>query len=81
MFSRLAFFALFFWAIAGLAQNDFEKEVLGACKTEVKDNCKNSKTGRASVQCLRQKSVDKKIKFTDDCRNKIAEKKELSSHQ
>jgi hypothetical protein len=56
----------------GQRSPDFEKEVLGACKAEVHDNCKEAKGKKLSVACLKEKSQDKNIKFTDDCRQKLS---------
>ena len=56
--------------------SSYEKEVLGACKTEVKDHC-HDKTlkGEEIATCLKEKSQNQKNTFSDNCRDSLAKKK------
>jgi hypothetical protein len=57
-------------------QSSYAKDVLGACKAEVKDHCHDKNlTSEEIADCLKVKSQNQKNKFTDSCRDSLAKKK------
>jgi hypothetical protein len=79
--SKYAFILILSLSLPAIVQGEdqassYASDVLGACKAEVKDHChdKNLKKGEVT-QCLKEKSLDQKNKFTNNCRDSLAKKK------